>query len=109
MSEQLRKNATYRIDARVADGINEIAVRQGVSANSFIESHFIKYLKAQGVLSKDFEEIGSTRTKKSGADISPGKKAYILVAQSIKRKLSADEIEFVIDNLPEYGFSPEDF
>jgi hypothetical protein len=107
--ERIRRNATYRIDSRIADGINEIAARQGVSANSFIESHFISYLKKQGVLTKDFEKIGDGRGKKSDANIAPGKRAYILIAQSIKRKLTSEEIEFVIANLPEYQFSPKDF
>jgi predicted transcriptional regulator len=42
-------------------------------------------------------------------DNTDGKQAYILLAQRAKgRKLTDDEIEFIIANLPEYDYSKTD-
>lgn len=42
-------------------------------------------------------------------DVTEGKQAYILLAQKAKgKKLTDDEIEFIMKNLPEYEYSKDD-
>ncbi|MGL4834375.1 MAG: hypothetical protein ACRCXH_08190 [Shewanella sp.] len=108
-NNERRKNATYRLDARVTQALNELAAKQGMSASAFMEQHLISYLKDRGFLDVDFAPIGESRGRKAGAAISPGKQAYKLLAESKKRTLTDDEIAFVIDALPEYQLNRDDF
>ncbi len=56
-----RKKANYLIDERCIAAIAQLARRQNMSANRFVENLFFEMAKAEGLIPNDAEPLGETR------------------------------------------------
>lgn len=61
IESELKINASYRIDRRVAEAIRDIALRNGRTVNAYVQELLMAHAKAQGELPLDFVPQPDTR------------------------------------------------
>lgn len=81
-------------DEEIKNFLDEYATNRNRTLSNLVETIVSDWVDKQN---------GTTK------NVTDGKQAYILLAQKAKgKKLTDDEIEFIIKNLPEYEYSKAD-
>lgn len=97
---------SLNVSVQFKQGLEDCIDVEGGNITDLIELVVGKYLIKKGFL--ESLPIKVERRGRKPAHIKDGKKAYLLLAEKLKRSLTEEEALFVIESLPEHGLTLED-
>lgn len=107
-SDNLYRSArlSLNVSREFKQGLEDCIASEGGNITDLIELVVGKHLVKKGYLAG--LPIKVERRGRKPAHIRDGKKAYLLLAEKLKRSLTEEEALFVIESLPEHGLTLED-